>query len=380
MEHGNKGKWVLVFIVTILVYHLIGSSFFSVNEENILQAPDWYPILGIAIAAVVTCLLCRRPHEKRTSKAVETAVVKREFEDLAEVKKPRFKEIQTASKATAPWLSPSNLSEFAPTAVCTVLNDAKLLGTDLVIMSSHGASCPECAKYQGRVFSLSGDSRLFPKIPESFFKYGGIHEGCGHTFSPYIHGVTDPELGYTLSFHAMVLPEYRNNIVAFSNRPFVDDRFAALRPAKPTPQIDIQQIIKDEQEWRKEQQGLPSVEYELQQIDRMEGHQFEYWCAELLRKNGFTNVEVTQGSGDQGVDITAVKDGIRYAIQCKCYSSDLGNKPVQEVNTGKTIYHCQVGVVMTNRYFTAGAKQAAEPNGVLLWDRDKLIEMLEEGV
>lgn len=110
-------------------------------------------------------------------------------------------------------------------------------------------------------------------------------------------------------------------------------------------------------------------------IDAMEGHDFEYWCADVLRKNGFTDVKVTQGSGDQGVDVLAVKDGIKYAVQCKCYSSDLGNKPVQEVHTGKSIYHCQIGAVMTNRHFTQGAKDAAEATGVLLWDRDTVERM-----
>lgn len=112
------------------------------------------------------------------------------------------------------------------------------------------------------------------------------------------------------------------------------------------------------------------------QYDYMEGHDFEYFCAELLRKNGFSNVEVTQGSGDQGIDILATKDGIKYGIQCKCYSSDIGNKAVQEVFSGKTFYNCHVGVVLTNRYFTSSAKELAEKNGVLLWDRDKLNEMI----
>ena len=111
--------------------------------------------------------------------------------------------------------------------------------------------------------------------------------------------------------------------------------------------------------------------------DNMNGHDFEHWCANLLKRNGFINVEVTQASNDQGVDVLAEKDGVRYAVQCKCYSSDLGNTPVQEVNTGKAIYHCHVGAVMTNRYFTSGAKEAAEATGVLLWDRDKLGEMLK---
>lgn len=108
----------------------------------------------------------------------------------------------------------------------------------------------------------------------------------------------------------------------------------------------------------------------LPDIDFMEGHDFEYWCAGLLRHIGFQGVTVTQGSGDQGVDILAQKDGIRYAIQCKRYSSNLGNTPVQEVHAGKMMYNCQIGAVMTNLHFTDGAKQLAAATGVLLWDRD----------
>ena len=118
------------------------------------------------------------------------------------------------------------------------------------------------------------------------------------------------------------------------------------------------------------------IDAEILAVDLMEGHQFEHYCADILRKNGYTDVEVTQGSGDQGVDVLAVKDGIKYAIQCKCYASDLGNKPVQEVNAGKVIYHCHVGVVMTNRFFTQGAKDAADATGILLWDRNKLVELI----
>lgn len=117
---------------------------------------------------------------------------------------------------------------------------------------------------------------------------------------------------------------------------------------------------------------------EIEAVDFMDGHAFEYWCADLLKKNGFINVEVTQGSGDQGVDILAQKDGIKYAIQCKCYSSDLGNTPVQEVSAGKSIYRCHVGAVMTNRFFTSGASVAADATGTLLWDRNTLKEFIDK--
>lgn len=111
--------------------------------------------------------------------------------------------------------------------------------------------------------------------------------------------------------------------------------------------------------------------------DYMDGHQFEYFCADVLRKNGFKNVEVTQGSGDHGIDILAEKDGITYAIQCKCYSDNIGNAAVQQAHTGKSLYHKDIAVVMTNRYFTAQAIEEAMELGVKLWDRDRLNGMIE---
>lgn len=112
-------------------------------------------------------------------------------------------------------------------------------------------------------------------------------------------------------------------------------------------------------------------------VDSMSGYDFEQWCARLLRRMSFSSVEVTKASGDQGVDVLAEKGGVRYAIQCKCYSSDIGNHSVQEVHAGKSMYNCHVGVVMTNRYFTPAAKELARITGTLLWDRDALLEMLE---
>lgn len=113
-------------------------------------------------------------------------------------------------------------------------------------------------------------------------------------------------------------------------------------------------------------------------IDEMNGQQFEKYCANLLKKNGFSNIEVTQGSGDHGIDILAEKDDISYAIQCKCYSSNIGNAAVQQAHTGKSIYCKDIAVVMTNRYFTQQAINEATTLGVKLWDRNKLNYMIEK--
>lgn len=115
---------------------------------------------------------------------------------------------------------------------------------------------------------------------------------------------------------------------------------------------------------------------EWSSCDSMDGHEFEAFCAAILEQNGFQDVSVTRGSGDQGIDVLATKDFIKYGFQCKCYSTDIGNKAVQEAYAGKTYYGCHVAVVLTNRYFTPAAKGLAAQTGVVLWDRDKLLSMM----
>jgi restriction system protein len=110
-------------------------------------------------------------------------------------------------------------------------------------------------------------------------------------------------------------------------------------------------------------------------MDELEGHDFEYYCADLLREHGFLDVEVTKGSGDFGADILAEKDGVSYAIQCKCYDKPIGVKAVQEVYAGRDYYDCMIGVVMTNQYFTAPAVELARKLKIMLWDRGYIDSM-----
>lgn len=111
-------------------------------------------------------------------------------------------------------------------------------------------------------------------------------------------------------------------------------------------------------------------------FEDMDGHDFEHFCADILRSNGYVRVSVTPASGDQGVDVLAEKGGLKFAIQCKKWSYPIGNTAVQEVSAGKSFYKCDVAVVLTNSTFTKGAIELAEATGVLLWDGDKLDELI----
>lgn len=113
-------------------------------------------------------------------------------------------------------------------------------------------------------------------------------------------------------------------------------------------------------------------------LDEMEGHEFEHFCADLLRQHGFQEVEVTRGSGDFGVDVLAEKEGVTYAVQCKRYDAPVGVKAVQEACAGREYYDRMVGAVMTNQYFTQPAVDAAKKLKILLWDRGYLESMMEE--
>lgn len=104
---------------------------------------------------------------------------------------------------------------------------------------------------------------------------------------------------------------------------------------------------------------------------------FERLVAELLPKNGFIAAEVMPDSDNNNINIIATDaDNIRYAIQSKCHTNKLNIKPVQEVIAGMKKCNCDVGVVLTNNYFTQNAAILAQTNGILLWDRDKLYSLI----
>ncbi len=116
----------------------------------------------------------------------------------------------------------------------------------------------------------------------------------------------------------------------------------------------------------------------ISRMDELEGHEFEFFCADLLKAQGFIDVAVTRGSGDFGVDILAEKDGVTYAVQCKRHTAPVGVEAVLCTYGGLAYYERMVGVIMTNQYFTAPAVEAAKKLRILLWDRGYLDAMIDE--
>ena len=149
----------------------------------------------------------------------------------------------------------------------------------------------------------------------------------------------------------------------------------------------IKLIINDSSRSRKKKGAKSKAEYypernyyakDITDYDLMDGNEFEYAIADLLEKYGYSFVNVTRASGDDGLDIIASKNGQRVGFQCKCFSSPVGNHAVQEAFTGKTMYGCDQAVVVTNNFFTPAAIKTAQATGVQLWDRNKLDDIWKQ--
>ena len=97
----------------------------------------------------------------------------------------------------------------------------------------------------------------------------------------------------------------------------------------------------------------------------IDGIDFEHWTANELSRQGW-QVQVSQASGDQGVDVMARRDGCSVAVQCKRYSKPIGNKAVQEVYAAKQFSFADHACVIGTGGFTRSARELAGATGVLL--------------
>ncbi|WAI12302.1 restriction endonuclease [Bacillus cereus] len=114
----------------------------------------------------------------------------------------------------------------------------------------------------------------------------------------------------------------------------------------------------------------------IEEVDVLSGEEFEVFLCNLLSNLGF-RAELTKGSGDQGADIIAYKQGKKYVIQAKRYSGTVGTKAVQEVISGKGFYEADEAWVITNSSYTRGAIELANKTQTKLWDRNRLQNIME---
>lgn len=110
-------------------------------------------------------------------------------EGLAAIKDKRGRNISIS--AYSEMLARSIVAETQNTCVKNVMKEH---GKDLIKMTEHFTSCPLCATYEGRVYSISGKDERFPSlksVPGFSSGYNTIHPRCRHRLTPYIEKYQD---------------------------------------------------------------------------------------------------------------------------------------------------------------------------------------------
>lgn len=108
----------------------------------------------------------------------------------------------------------------------------------------------------------------------------------------------------------------------------------------------------------------------LDEIDRMDGLDFERLLKELFERLGYS-AELT-GRYDHGADLVLEKDGVRFAVQAKRAAREVPRRAVADAVASLAMYGCDRAMVVTNSSFTKPATQLGRANKVFLWDRGRL--------
>ena len=89
---------------------------------------------------------------------------------------------------------------------------------------------------------------------------------------------------------------------------------------------------------------------------------FEFLAGEYLKQEGF-EIEVTKGVADWGVDVFAVKNGLKYAVQAKMYGdckTKINRRMMMELYGVMRYFDCQGAMMIYNGQMMPDAVKVAE--------------------
>jgi hypothetical protein len=117
----------------------------------------------------------------------------------------------------------------------------------------------------------------------------------------------------------------------------------------------------------------------IHDVDTKEIDDFEEKVETILKRLGF-KIAWSKYSSDHGFNIVASIDGIKFLVQAIRNQGFVGVKALQAAVKAKDYSECNAVIVVTNDHFSERAIDFASRNGVVLWNRDDLIEnMLDTG-
>ncbi len=159
--------------------------------------------------------------------------------------------------------------------------------------------CDECTKYRGRVFSISGQDNRFPKLP----KYINC-ECAGISFYPFLYGISQP------TYKEYFRPG--DDIVSFSNRPFVVER----------TEFEHETTLKEQEYAHTRQAVFEYYKDDMQKLanwDKAHRAEYEELCRRLPENapkslGGYTRMKLSNSKGFQMLAKKACEVGINIQM------------------------------------------------------------------
>jgi Holliday junction resolvasome RuvABC ATP-dependent DNA helicase subunit len=111
-----------------------------------------------------------------------------------------------------------------------------------------------------------------------------------------------------------------------------------------------------------------------EKVRSMTALEFEEFVAALFRGKGYS-VELTQRSGDHGIDLLMRKDRQLIVVQCKRWQAPVGESVVRDFVGSLVGLGAEIGYVVASSTFTSKAYSFAQGKAVRLIDLDALLEM-----
>lgn len=112
-------------------------------------------------------------------------------------------------------------------------------------------------------------------------------------------------------------------------------------------------------------------------IDKMNGYEFEQFIASIYRKKGYL-VNITQHSGDHGIDLILRKEEESIAVQCKRWNTPVGESIVRDFFGSMANGNFQKGIIITSDTYTQQAVLFCKNKTIKLIDRQQLEKMISE--
>ena len=115
----------------------------------------------------------------------------------------------------------------------------------------------------------------------------------------------------------------------------------------------------------------------LRKLDNMTGPEFEKFLHWFFAQQEYLVIKTKPGH-QQGTDFILITRNIRIAVEAKRWNCKVGNRAVQQINSGKFFYRCDQAWVITNNFFTPQAKELAQSCDVRLINRNELNDMISQ--